>query len=210
MGHDRHSLAGRLLRRPLPLARRDRAAETGPGGSAAGAEVTEPNTFGTHEFIRFCRLSEVEPYFAANVGTGSPEEFQQWVEYCNAPAESTTLADERVANGDLEPLGVRYWGVGNESWGCGGKFTPEDYCREYRKFTEWLPEYGVKLFLIASGPNGNDLDWTRRFFAKWADGARHRSTAGPLTITAARPGTLSSSRPTSGTSSLPRPTRWRD
>ena len=49
------------------------------------SEVTEPNTFGTHEFIRFCRLCEAEPYFAANVGTGSPEEFQQWVEYCNAP-----------------------------------------------------------------------------------------------------------------------------
>lgn len=136
------------------------------------SEVTEPNTFGTHEFIRFCRLCEVEPYFAANVGTGSPEEFQQWVEYCNAPAGSTTLADERAINGDLQPLGVRYWGVGNESWGCGGKFTPEDYCREYRKFTEWLPEYGVKLYLIAAGPNSNDLDWTRRFFAKWADGAR--------------------------------------
>ena len=135
-------------------------------------EVTEPNTFGTHEFIRFCRLCEVEPYFAANVGTGSPEEFQQWVEYCNAPAGSTTLADERAANGDREPLGVRYWGVGNESWGCGGKFTPEDYCREYRKFTEWLPEYGVKLYLIAAGPNSNDLDWTRRFFTKWADGTR--------------------------------------
>lgn len=135
-------------------------------------EATEPNTFGTHEFIRFCRLCEVEPYFAANVGTGSPEEFQQWVEYCNAPAGSTTLADERAASGDLAPLGVRYWGVGNESWGCGGKFTPEDYCREYRRFTEWLPEYGVKPYLIAAGPNGNDLDWTRRFFAKWADGTR--------------------------------------
>ncbi len=85
---------------------------------------------------------------------------------------STTLADERAANGEREPFGVRYWGVGNESWGCGGKFTPEDYCREYRKFTEWLPEYGVQLYLIAAGPNSNDLDWTRRFFAKWVDGAR--------------------------------------
>ncbi len=135
-------------------------------------ETTEPNTFGTHEFLRFCRLCGAEPYFAANVGTGSAEEFQQWVEYCNAPAGSTTLADERAANGDREPLGVRYWGVGNESWGCGGKFTPEDYCREYRKFTEWVPDYGVKPYLIAAGPNGNDLDWTRRFFKKWTDGAR--------------------------------------
>ena len=155
-----------------PLARGDRA---------------EP--FGTHEFIRFCRLCDVEPYFAANVGTGSPEEFQQWVEYCNAPAGSTTLADERAANGDREPLGIRYWGVGNESWGCGGKFTPEDYCREYRKFTEWLPEYGVKLYLIAAGPNSNDLDWTRRFFTKWADGTGRRSRAGRRITTVGRPAT---------------------
>jgi len=132
-------------------------------------DVTEPNSFGTHEFLRFCRLSGVEPYLAANVGSGSPEEFQQWVEYANAPAGSTTLADERVSNGAAEPFGVKYWGVGNESWGCGGKFTPEDYCTEYRKFTEWVPGYGVNPYLIAAGPNGNDPAWTRRFFAKWAD-----------------------------------------
>jgi alpha-N-arabinofuranosidase len=135
-------------------------------------EVTEPNHFGTHEFMRFCRLCNVAPYFAANVGTGSAEEFQNWVEYCNAPAGATTLADERVQNGDEKPFGVRYWGVGNESWGCGGKFTPEDYCREYRKFTEWVPGYRVPLYLIAAGPDGNNLDWTRRFFKKWTDFTR--------------------------------------
>jgi alpha-N-arabinofuranosidase len=135
-------------------------------------EETESNQFGTHEFIRFCRLCGVVPYFAANVGTGSPEEFQQWVEYANAPAGSTTLADERAANGQRDSFGIRYWGVGNESWGCGGKFIPEDYCREYRRFTDWLPQYGVPLYLIAAGPNGNDRDWTRRFFTKWIDGQR--------------------------------------
>jgi alpha-N-arabinofuranosidase len=135
-------------------------------------DVTEPNEFGTHEFMHFCRLCGAEPYFAANVGTGSAEEFQRWVEYCNAPAGTTTLADERAANGQAQPFGVRTWGVGNESWGCGGKFTPEDYCREYRKFTEWVPGYGVPLYLVAAGPDGNNLDWTRRFFKKWADFAR--------------------------------------
>jgi alpha-L-arabinofuranosidase len=135
-------------------------------------EETESNQFGSHEFMRFCRLCGVEPYFAANVGTGSPEEFQQWVEYCNAPAGSTSLADERVQNGQSEPFRIRYWGVGNESWGCGGKFIPEDYCREYRRFTEWLPQYGVPLYLIAAGPDGNNTEWTKRFFARWADGAR--------------------------------------
>jgi alpha-L-arabinofuranosidase len=143
-----------------------------PRRFARWREDTEPNQFGTHEFARFCRLCGVEPYFAANVGTGTAEEYQQWVEYCNAPAGRTSLADERVANGDRNPLGVRYWGVGNESWGCGGKFTPEDYCTQYRKFTEWVPDYGVHPYLIASGPNGNDLNWTRRFFQKWKDYAR--------------------------------------
>jgi alpha-N-arabinofuranosidase len=136
------------------------------------SEVTESNQFGTHEFIHFCRLCGVQPYFAANVGTGSAEEFQRWVEYCNATAGSTTLADERATNGDRQPLGVRYWGVGNESWGCGGSFTPEDYCGEYRRFTEWVPRYGVPLFLIAAGPDGNNLEWTRRFMKKWTDFAR--------------------------------------
>jgi alpha-L-arabinofuranosidase len=135
-------------------------------------EDTESNQFGTREFIKFCRLCGAEPYLAGNVGTGTPEQFQRWVEYCNAPAGATSLADERVANGDREPFRVRYWGVGNESWGCGGKFTPEDYCTQYRRFTEWLPAYGVPHYLIASGPNGNDLDWTRRFFKKWTDYAR--------------------------------------
>jgi alpha-N-arabinofuranosidase len=135
-------------------------------------EETESNHFGTHEFLRFCRLCGVEPYLAANVGTGSPEEFQQWVEYCNAPAGSTSLADDRARNGQHDPFRVRYWGVGNESWGCGGKFIPEDYCREYRRFTDWLPLYGVPLYLIAAGPDGNNHDWTRRFFARWVDGQR--------------------------------------
>ena len=171
-------------------------------------EETESNQFGTHEFLRFCRLCDVEPYVAANVGTGSAEEFQRWVEYCNAPPGKTTLADERVANGDREPFRVRYWGVGNESWGCGGKFTPEDYCTQYRKFTEWVPDYGVHPYLIASGPNGNDLNWTRRFFQKWKDYARAPSAGGRPTTTAARPAMRSNSPATSGTRCSTRPTGW--
>ncbi|MFO0909527.1 MAG: alpha-L-arabinofuranosidase C-terminal domain-containing protein [Isosphaeraceae bacterium] len=132
----------------------------------------ESNQFGTHEFLRFCKLCGAEPYLAANVGTGAVEEFQSWMEYCNAPAGSTTTADERVANGQADPWRVRTWGVGNESWGCGGKFTPEDYCREYRKFTEWLPNFGTPLYLVAAGPNGNDVQWTKRFFDRWADYTR--------------------------------------
>ncbi len=133
------------------------------------SDVTEPNTFGTHEFIEFCRLIGAEPYLAGNVGSGSVEEFQQWIEYCNAPAGSTTLAELREKNGSKEPFNVKYWGVGNESWGCGGTFTPEDYCTEYRKFTTWLPGYGKPLYMIGCGPNGNDTNWTKRFFTKFKD-----------------------------------------
>ncbi|MCD6303237.1 MAG: alpha-N-arabinofuranosidase, partial [Anaerolineae bacterium] len=76
----------------------------------------ETNQFGTHEFIRFCRMVGAEPYICGNVGSGSPRELRDWVEYCNYPV-GATLSDERASNGDPEPLDVRYWGVGNENWG---------------------------------------------------------------------------------------------
>ena len=98
-------------------------------------------------------------------------EMMEWVEYITSDANSP-MANLRRQNGRDQPWKVRYFGVGNESWGCGGQFTPEDYCREYRKFTEWVPRYGVDHYLIAAGPNGNNLDWTRRFFKKWTDFAR--------------------------------------
>lgn len=138
------------------------------------SDATEPNSFGTHEFIEFCRLTGAEPYIAGNVGTGTAEEFQAWIEYCNAPADTTTYAELREKNGQKEPFNVKYWGVGNEAWGCGGNFTPEDYCTEYRKFATWLPEYRTPLYLIACGPNGNDVNWTRRFFTKYRDGSAPR------------------------------------
>ena len=121
----------------------------------------EDNSFGTHEFVAFCRLIGAEPYFAGNAGSGSPEELRDWIEYCNYPGGST-LSDERAANGSPEPFGVRFWGIGNESWGCGGAMTPEDYADLYRRFTVYTRDFGgTKLFLVASGPNGNDLRWSR-------------------------------------------------
>lgn len=141
-------------------------------------ETIETNAFGTHEFVRFCRLIGAEPYICGNVGSGTPREMRDWVEYCNFPS-GTTWSDGRAANGDPEPLGVRYWGVGNENWGCGGHFTPEDYGTEYRRFAGFLRNFGdAELFLIACGPSSNDLDWTRRFFEKlrkdyWSGPAIH-------------------------------------
>jgi alpha-L-arabinofuranosidase len=131
-----------------------------------GPQKYDPNSFGTNEFARFCRLIGAQPYLAANLRSATARDFYEWVEYCNAPAGLTTLSDQRAAAGDAEPFGVRYWGVGNESWGCGGNFTPEEYAAEFRRFTAWVPDYGVPLRFIGSGPSGGDLDWTRRFLAR--------------------------------------------
>ena len=129
-------------------------------------DVIEANQFGTHEFVAFCRAVGAHPYFCGNLGSGSPREMRDWVEYCNFPGDST-LAQERAANGSPDPLSVHYWGVGNENWGCGGNFTPEDYGTEYRRFATYLRNWGKEsLYLIACGPSNNDLDWTRRFFTK--------------------------------------------
>ena len=129
-----------------------------------GLQIFEPNEFGTPEFMRFCQLAHAQPYVAANLRSLPALDFDHWVEYCNSPAGSTTLADRRAADGFPAPFGVKYWGVGNESWGCGGNFTPEQYASEFRRYTNWIPNFGVELELIAAGPNGNDKDWTHKFF----------------------------------------------
>jgi alpha-N-arabinofuranosidase len=129
-------------------------------------QTVENNHFGTHEFLNLCRFLGAEPYIAGNVGSGTPREMRDWVEYCNFPGDST-LARLRSANGSPQPFGVRYWGVGNENWNCGGSFCPEDYAAEYKRFATYLRDFGdARLFLIACGPDGNDLEWTRRFFTK--------------------------------------------
>ncbi len=125
----------------------------------------DPNAFGTNEFIRFCRAIGAQPYLASNVRTLPASVFHQWIEYCNSPAGSTTWADVRGQDGECEPFGVRFWGVGNESWGCGGNFTPEEYASEFRRYSTWaVPNNGIPLAFIGSGPSGGDMDWSRRFF----------------------------------------------
>jgi alpha-N-arabinofuranosidase len=133
-------------------------------------QVFDTNEFGTDDFVRFCKLCGAEPYLAANVRSLTPLDFDHWVEYCNSPRSATTLAETREAAGSPDPYNVRYWGVGNESWGCGGHFDPEDYAVEFRRFTAWVPDYGVKLRFIASGPSSDDQAWTRGFFSKLSHG----------------------------------------
>jgi alpha-L-arabinofuranosidase len=133
-------------------------------GTAPANHIYESNRFGTDEFMRLCKLIGCQPYLAANVRSLPAEQFYRWVEYCNSPSGSTTLAESRAANGSAEPYNVRYWGVGNESWGCGGNFTAPEYATEFRRYTAWLPQYGHPLSLIASGPNDDNWQWTRGFF----------------------------------------------
>jgi alpha-L-arabinofuranosidase len=123
----------------------------------------DPNQFGTNEFVRFCKLIGSEPYLAGNVRSLTAQDFYRWIEYCNSPAGSTTLADTRAGAGFPDPFNVRYWGVGNESWGCGGNFTPQEYAVEFRRWTTWVPRFHQELAFIASGPNVDDWNWTRGF-----------------------------------------------
>lgn len=149
-----------------PADKRPRRTNFWNGGEAPDAPAShryDPNRFGTNEFAHFCRLIGAGPYLAANVRSLPAEQFYRWVEYCNSPAGSTTLADERAAAGYKDAFNVKYWGVGNESWGCGGNFTPQEYATEFRRFTTWVPEYGENLNFIASGSNVDDWSWTRGF-----------------------------------------------
>ncbi len=151
-----------------PAAKRPRTYNYWQYAMPPGLDHTEPNQFGIHEFMRLCRLVGAEPYVAANVGSGTPREFHDWVSYCNAPAGTISLADERAANGDKAPFNVSWWGVGNESWGCGGNMTPAEYATLYRKFVTQFPVYPPQPHLVATGPRGHskdmDLGWTTGFF----------------------------------------------
>ena len=122
--------------------------------------VTEDNSFGTHEFLNFCELIGTEPYISANVGSGSVEEMAKWVEYVNAEGESP-MANLRRANGRDKPWNVKYWGIGNESWGCGGNMRPEYYADLYRRYATYCRNYGDnRLFKIASGASDYDYNWS--------------------------------------------------
>ena len=122
--------------------------------------VTEDNSFGTHEFMELCRQVGCEPYITGNVGSGTMQEMSEWVEYLNSDGDSSVVR-ERRANGRQDSWGVRFWGVGNESWGCGGIMRPEYYADEYRRYQNFCRQYGEhKLYKIACGPNGGNTEWT--------------------------------------------------
>jgi alpha-N-arabinofuranosidase len=150
-----------------PLDKRPRRTNFWAPGETSAAPAShryDPNEFGTNEFAHFCKLIGSEPYLAANLRSLPAAEFYRWIEYCNSPAGSTSLAEIRAAGGFKDPFNVRFWGVGNESWGCGGNFTAQEYAVEFRRFATWVPRFGQEISFIGSGPNVDDWAWTRGFF----------------------------------------------
>lgn len=121
--------------------------------------VLEDNSFGTHEFMELCDQIGCEPYINGNLGSGTVQEMSEWVEYLTFDGVSP-MADLRTENGSKDSWKVKYFGVGNENWGCGGNMTPEHYANEYRRYQTYTRNYGDnKLFKIACGPNSDDYNW---------------------------------------------------
>jgi len=122
--------------------------------------VTENNHFGTHEFLDLCGQIGCEPYFCGNVGSGAVQEMQDWVEYVTFDGRSP-MADWRRSNGQDKPWKLRFFGVGNEAWGCGGSMRPAYYADIYRRYNTYLHNYSEnRLYRIACGPNNDDYEWT--------------------------------------------------
>ena len=128
--------------------------------------VVEDNSFGTHEFLDLCEQLGAEPYISANVGSGTVEEMSKWVEYVTFDGESP-MANLRRQNGRNKPWKVRFWGIGNESWGCGGNMEPDYYANLFRHYATFARNYGDnRVYKIASGANGGDYNWTETVMSR--------------------------------------------
>ena len=124
--------------------------------------VREDNSFGTNEFLDMCEMINADPYLAVNMGGGSVEEAVDWVKYVNHPNGTSYLTDMRQKNGRTKPWNVKYWGVGNESWDCGGHMDVDYYVDQYKKYATMMTTYNNSegLFRIAVGPGTEDFHWT--------------------------------------------------
>jgi len=127
--------------------------------------VIEPNTFGTHEFMDFLDQIGSQAYLSVNIGSGTPREAAEWLEYLTT-AQPTTLAKERAANGHPAPYKIAFLGLGNESWDCGGNMTPEFYLDQMKRYSRFVRNYNPEqqdknqMLKIAVGPGGGEARWT--------------------------------------------------
>jgi alpha-L-arabinofuranosidase len=124
-------------------------------------DVVEDNSFGTHEFMALCELLGAEPYVSVNVGSGSVREAGEWAEYLTR-GDDSPMAALRRANGREEPWRVRFWGLGNEPWGCGGGMRAEAYADLARVFGTYSRDHGGnRLYRIAAGGSSDNYHWTQ-------------------------------------------------
>src|SRR5258707_13179521 len=122
--------------------------------------MVENTHSGTHVFLDFCELIGAAPYICGNVGSGTVQEMMEWVEYMTSEADSP-MANLRRKNGRDQPWKVPYFGVGNESWGCGGGMRPEFYADQFRRYNTFVKNYpGNQIYRIACGANAEDYHWT--------------------------------------------------
>ncbi|HEY4967333.1 MAG TPA: alpha-L-arabinofuranosidase C-terminal domain-containing protein, partial [Puia sp.] len=124
--------------------------------------VRENNAFGTNEFLNLCETLHADPYLAMNVGGGTVKEAEEWVQYANHANGKSELTDLRKQNGRATPWNVKYWGIGNESWDCGGHMSVEYYINLYKQYATLITSYGNSegLYRIAVGPGTEDFKWT--------------------------------------------------
>ena len=117
--------------------------------------TVEDNSFGTHEFFELCGQIGCEPYINGNVGSGTVQEMQEWVEYMTFDGISP-MAELRKQNGQEKPWKVKYFGVGNENWGCGGHMRASFYADLYRQFQTYVRNFSDnKIYKIACGPGSS-------------------------------------------------------
>ncbi len=130
--------------------------------------VTEDNSFGTHEFMDFCEQIGAEPYICGNIGSGTVKEMADWVQYLTSEG-GTPMAELRKKNGREKPWKVKFWAVGNETWGCGGIMSVDHYTNEMARYSYSLKNYGDnKLYKVASGGLPEDYRWTETIMKKWS------------------------------------------
>lgn len=131
--------------------------------------VVEDNSFGTHEFFELCRQLGCDAYVNGNLGSGTVQEMSEWTEYMTFDGVSP-MADLRRENGDEKAFTVKYFGVGNENWGCGGNMHPEFYADQYRRYETYVRDYdsNKRIYRIACGANSFDFNWTEILMKKAA------------------------------------------
>ena len=130
--------------------------------------VIEPNTFGTHEFMDFVQQIGADAYLSINVGSGTPAEAADWMEYLTTPQPSA-LGQQRAANGHPEPYAIPMLGIGNEAWGCGGSMTPDYYVSQLKVYARYARNYNTaqKMQRIAVGPDSADTSYTKAVMEAW-------------------------------------------